>query len=134
MSEHIIHFHCGVDQASTEHFRDRYVREEGVVMANIELLSPRIYGYFPVQYRATATLDEKLMKPEFRGHRALLAEFQRSTGVRVSEVSFWPSIPRSQWASWGYQEGQRVLFDELDAEWRRLPASAPLSSEIYVRR
>ncbi|RAU41487.1 MULTISPECIES: ATP-dependent Clp protease proteolytic subunit [unclassified Pseudomonas] len=23
MSEHIVHFHCGVDQASTEHFRDR---------------------------------------------------------------------------------------------------------------
>lgn len=29
MSEHIIHFHCGVDQASTEHFRDRCLEALG---------------------------------------------------------------------------------------------------------
>ncbi|MFK3799075.1 ATP-dependent Clp protease proteolytic subunit [Pseudomonas sp. NPDC088444] len=29
MSEHIVHFHCGVDQTSTEHFRDRCLEAIG---------------------------------------------------------------------------------------------------------
>ncbi|WP_375401899.1 hypothetical protein [uncultured Sphingomonas sp.] len=130
----------------TKHFREAYARRRDLPMLNIELLAPQMFGYFPVVYRRDVVVGASLQSAPFKNYRQPLATFERDTGLRIAEVSFWPHpdpemplrwLNRPKGAppyNWMPPEREEELRAELRARWRPIGFSDPLAPLTFTHR
>ena len=117
------------------HFRESYARENRLVQLSIKLLSPHVYGYFPVHYReggglVTASYDSE----SFRPPPAPLLAYERAVGMPIREVVFWPKLDGPPETEWMVLEREGMLRNELATRWRLLPRTSEVAPYVYVPR
>jgi hypothetical protein len=142
----ILSFNTGLDQRVvggqptgwrvniTEHFRTAYAREHDLLMLNLVHVSPDIYGYFPVAFRPDIKVAAAYSARGFRPPAAPLDHFERTTGLEIGEVSFWPHLASEPHVDFNLEEREPILRRELAREWRLLPRNSEIDPFIYVER
>jgi hypothetical protein len=142
----ILAFNTGLDQRLvagyptgwrvniSEHFRTNYAREHGLFMLNLVHLSPQVYGYFPVSFRSDVNVAAAISARDFQPPAAPLDHFERTTGIEIREVSFWPHLEPEPHVDFNLDEREPILRRELAREWRQLPRTSNVDHFIYVER
>lgn len=118
----------------TDHFRESYAREKQLVMLNVILLAPQIYGYFPVSYAPGRTLSAAYKGEMFRPPASPLLQFERSVGIPVREVSFWPDTVGDPKVEWVVPNRKGLVRKELADRWRLLPQASAVAPFVYVKK
>lgn len=118
---------------ATHYFRGSFARENGLVLLNTKLLSPYVWGYFPVQYRKSGGLVTASYDAEtFRSPVAPMLEFERSVGVPIREVAFWPATDGPTESEWIVPTREVLLRRELASRWRLSPRTSNVAPFVYL--
>ncbi len=101
-------------------------------MLNAVHLSPHIYGYFPVAYRPDVNVAAAFSARGFAPPPAPLDHFERTTGIEIAEVSFWPLLESEPDVDFNLEEREPLLRRELAREWRLLPRDREVAPFVFV--
>ncbi len=117
----------------TDHFRTGYAREHGLLMLDVVHLAPQIYGYFPVSYADNANIAAAYSAPTFRPPAEPLRHFERTVGLPIREVSFWPLVESEPHVDFNLEEREPILRRELARDWSLLPRGSTVAPYVYVQ-
>ncbi len=94
----------------TDHFAEVHARENDLVLLNVDLLAPEIFGYFPVNYRREARLAAAWRGKLYQPPAFPISAFERDSGVPVAEVVLWPAQRREDLGAGSIEEDRKPLL------------------------
>ena len=117
----------------TDHFAEVHARENDLILLNVDLLSPDIYGYFPVNYRPEARLAAAWRGQLYQPPAYPISTFEKNSGVAVAEVALWPAQRREDLGAGSIERDRKPLLRrELARDFDLLePEANPAAPLVY---
>ena len=117
----------------TDHFAEVHALENDLILLNVDMLSPDIYGYFPVNYRLEARLAAAWRGKLYRPPAFPISAFEKDSGVPVAEVVLWPAQRSEDLGAGSIDEDRKPLLRRELARDFRLSGSAanPAAPLVY---
>lgn len=119
----------------THHFPAAYAREKSLILLSSTLLSPHLFGYFPVRYgEQGGSVAAFFHSASFPASPEPFRAFESRVGLPVRQVSFWPRTDGPAETKWIVPEREDELRSELATRWRPLPRTSIVAPQVFVPR
>ena len=118
----------------TDHFAEIHALENDLILLNIDLLAPEIFGYFPVNYRREARLAAAWRGKLYQPPAFPISAFEKDSGVPVAEVVLWPAQRSEDLGAGSIEEERKPLLRRELARDFHLSGPAANSAAPLVYR